>query len=212
MAYVGEWAVVAGVGFAAVMSPGPDFLITARMALRGGRAAGIAAAVGIALALTAHVAVGVLGLSLLLVGSPAVFTAVKIAGAGYLLLIGVQAMRAKPMKAEDARGLSEGGAVGVAQAFRMGVLTNLLNPKATLFFIALFTQVIAPGTPRAVKALFGGTVMAEALIWFTIVAVVLSTPRLRMAYWRVGHWFDRVAGALFAGLGLSLLFTRASDV
>lgn len=211
---IGDLALVAGVGLAAVLSPGPDFLITARNALKGGRAAGVATACGIALALTAHVAVGVFGLSLLLTQSATLFFAVKLAGAGYLLFIGVQAMRARPMAAREDEATPNddaGAGLSLLQAFRMGVLTNLLNPKAMLFFIALFTQVIAAETPRVWKAVFGAAVMGEALLWFSIVALLLSTPRLRMAYWGVGHWIDRAAGLAFAGFGLGLLFTHVRE-
>lgn len=206
------WATVAAVGMAAVASPGPDFLIVARNSLAGGRSAGIATAFGIVTALCVHVGVGVLGLSLIFARSATAFAIAKYLGAAYLIFLGIQALwSARPGQASGLRHDDGSKPLGLANAYRTGVLTNLLNPKAALFFLALFTQVINPDTPIWVKSAFGLTIMLEALLWFSLTAAVLSTPKLRAAYSRIGHWLDRIAGAFFLALGVRLFLADAAE-
>jgi threonine/homoserine/homoserine lactone efflux protein len=94
-------------------------------------------------------------------------------------------------------------------AFTAGLLTNLTNPKVTLFFLALFTQVIEPETSAALKALYGATIIAISLTWFGLLAVIVGREAVRRRLNAVGHWIERVAGTLFIGLGLRLAFARA---
>ncbi len=212
MDWIWAWATVAAVGMAAVASPGPDFLIVARNALRGGRSVGIATAFGIVTALSVHVSVGVLGLSLIFKRSATAFAIAKYAGAAYLIFLGLQALwSARPGQASGLRDEGDAPPLSLAGAYRTGVFTNLLNPKAALFFLALFTQVISPETPIWTKAVFGSTVMVEALLWFSLTAAVLSTPKLRDAYGRIGHWLDRIAGAFFLALGVRLFLSDTAE-
>ena len=126
-----------------IITPGQDTFFILGRSLSGGRTAGIAAALGVSAGTVIHTIAAALGLSALLATSPFAFTAVKFAGAAYLLYIGVRALltRAKDLPGGTPRDDGEGGANRQWSAFRQGVLTNLLNPKVALFFLALMPQL-----------------------------------------------------------------------
>lgn len=99
---------------------------------------------------------------------------------------------------------------GPGAAFRLGFLTNALNPKATLFFVALFSVVISPGTPVAVQAGYGLYMALATATWFTLVAVFFTLPRVRRAFARFGHWLDRLMGGILLLLAGELLLSTVS--
>jgi len=202
-----EWATVAVVGVFAVTSPGPDMLVTLHSSLTGSSRAGLLTSLGIALGLCWHTTYSLLGLAVLVSQSVVVFTVLKYVGAAYLVYVGWKALRSgRTELAVDAtaRGLTD------RQAFRMGLLTNLTNPKVTLFFLALFTQVIDADTPSAAKLLYGGTVIAISLAWFGFLALVVGHEAVRGRLQAWMQWVERVAGVLFIGLGVRLALARAA--
>jgi RhtB (resistance to homoserine/threonine) family protein len=215
MSFAGDWATVFVVGVFAVTSPGPDMLITLRTSLVGSTRAGLFAALGIGLGLCFHTGYSLVGLAVLVSQSVPVFNALKLIGAAYLVYVGWHALRARP----GSLGVdpnTEGGdtddlprRMTARIAFTAGLLTNLTNPKVTLFFLALFTQVIEPDTSAALKALYGATIIAISLTWFGLLAVVVGREAVRRRLNAVGHWIERVAGTLFIGLGLRLALARA---
>lgn len=210
-----DWAaftMVAGINLIAVLSPGPDFAITLRNALVHGVRAGVLTAVGIALGLSVHLLYTFAGLSLLIAQSVVLFSIVKVLGAAYLVWIGVQAIRARP------RDLSSGAdaeSPGHAHRWRGGLasgfLTNVLNPKAALYLLALFTQIIDPATSTLEKGLYGLTLMIQSLLVFGLLAVVIGQPPVRRVYSGAAHWIDRALGAVFIGLGVRLALARAAE-
>ena len=202
-----EWATVAVVGVFAVTSPGPDMLVTLRSSLTGSSRSGIYTALGIALGLVWHTTYSLLGLAVLVSQSVTVFTVLKFIGAAYLVYVGWRSLRAE--RPDLAVGTASRGLTD-REAFRMGLLTNLTNPKVTLFFLALFTQVIDADTPSVAKALYGGTVIAISTAWFGFLATIAghAAVRRRLQAWM--QWVERVAGMLFIGLGVRLALTRAA--
>jgi RhtB (resistance to homoserine/threonine) family protein len=196
--YWPEFLKVAIAHMLAVMSPGPDFAVVLRQSLAHGRRTAVWTAIGIGSAICLHVTYSLCGLGLLLRSSPAAFTALKFAGAAYLAWMGVRALRAAPLSplAERA-GASAGGLPGAHSAWTIGFLTNALNPKAALFFIALFASLISPGTPLSVRVFYGGWISLTTMGWFSLVAMLFTQDRVRRAYLRSGHWIDRVLGVVF---------------
>ena len=87
----------------------------------------------------------------------------------------------------------------------------MLNPKATLFFLALFTQIVQPETPLAAQALYGGTVALQSLVWFALLALLISQRWVKQLLVNVSHWLERVTGALLIVLGLRLAVTKLND-
>ena len=93
-------------------------------------------------------------------------------------------------------------------AYVAGFVTNGLNPKATLFFLSLFTVVINPHTPLMVQAGYGVYLACATAAWFCLVALLFSQQRVRAGFARMGHWFDRMMGVVLVGLGIKLAFTE----
>ena len=165
-----EFAEVAGAHLLAIAAPGPDLAIVLKQSLAYGRRTGVWTGVGVGTALMLHVTYSLLGIGLLLKGSPVAFTAVKYLGAAYLAWIGIQALRAKP-QSQDLAGHSAPAHIPSARsAWTTGFLTNALNPKVTLFFLALFITVISPQTPKWVQAGYGLWMVVATILWWAMVA------------------------------------------
>lgn len=203
-----EWFTLVGVFSVAVMSPGPDFVVAVRNALAYGRRAGLWTALGFGCGVAAHATYTLLGIAALIAQSIVLFNVLKYAGAAYLIYMGFKAIRSRGSAGDLAIEPAQSGLDGVA-AFRSGFITNLLNPKASLFFLALFTQIVDPHTPIAIQTLFGLTCAVMVTVWFSLVACILSAPGIRARFLRAAQWIDRICGGIFIALGLKLALTRA---
>ena len=98
--------------------------------------------------------------------------------------------------------------LGKLRAIRMGFLTNVLNPKATLFFLSLFTQVINPQTPKFIQVLYGLEMCLMTFAWFTFVATILSHPIIKLKFARIQHRLEKVFGVVLIALGLKVALTK----
>lgn len=206
--YWAEFLTVALIHLLAVASPGPDFAVVVRESVTHGRKAGTWAALGVGSAIFVHVGYSLLGIGIIVSQSIMLFNALKWAAAAYLLYIGFKALRAQPAKASDEplkAGATERSAKG---AYVSGFVTNGLNPKATLFFLSLFTVVINPHTPLLVQGGYGVYLALATAAWFCMVARLFSQERVRAGFARMGHWFDRAMGGVLVALGLKLAFTE----
>ncbi|MGX7949826.1 LysE family translocator [Oleidesulfovibrio alaskensis] len=199
--------------FFARMTPGPDMLLIIRHATaapRGGAPrAAYACVLGVCAGLSVHVALSVLGLALVLKTYPLVFRGIQIAGALYLLYIAARCLAA-------ARGgggslfaaRSTAPQAGMAQGFRDGLFCNLLNPKVTLFVLSVFTQFVSPESAMGDKALYGGVIVAEALVGWALFVRFLDTPFIRRVYDGRQGALNLVTGLLLGGLGSVMLLGR----
>jgi threonine/homoserine/homoserine lactone efflux protein len=192
-----------------VITPGQDTFFILGRSLSGGRAAGIAAALGISAGSVIHTFAAALGLSALLATSPYAFMAVKFTGAAYLLYIGVRALLSRSSGLPGEQGAA--GGAGQWAAFRQGVLSNLLNPKVALFFLALMPQFIAAGSSNKVGAFLalGLSFVALGVLWCVVLAI--AAARLRGAFLRrpsMANVLNKVAGVMFIALGLRLATAR----
>lgn len=203
-----EFLTVALVHLLAVASPGPDFAVVVRESVTSGQRNGSWTAFGVGSGILLHVAYSLLGIGLIVSQSIVLFNLFKWLAAGYLLYLGVQALRAKPAKAADLNPETLVEERSRRRAFLTGFVTNGLNPKATLFFLSLFTVVIDPHTPLLVQALYGVYLAFATALWFCLVAWLFSRPRVRAGFARMGHWFDRVTGLVLIGLGVRLAVSK----
>jgi threonine/homoserine/homoserine lactone efflux protein len=191
-----------------VITPGQDTFFILGRSLSAGRASGIAAALGISAGSVLHTFAAALGLSALLATSPYAFMAVKFAGAAYLVYIGVRALLSH---ASGLPGEQDAAGTGRWPAFRQGVLSNLLNPKVALFFLALMPQFITAGSPNKVGAflVLGLSFVTLGVVWCVVLAI--AAARLRGAFLRrpsMATVLNRVAGVMFIALGLRLATAR----
>ncbi|OEO23734.1 LysE family translocator [Pseudomonas marincola] len=206
--YWAEFFTVALIHLLAVASPGPDFAIVVRESVGAGRRAGIFTALGVGCGIFVHVTYSLLGIGLIVSQSIVLFNALKWLAAAYLLYIGFKALRAKPAAANTGESEQPRLERSPRAAFMTGFVTNGLNPKATLFFLSLFTVVINPHTPLLVQAGYGVYLAAATSVWFCLVAMLFSQQRVRAGFARLGHWFDRAMGVVLVGLGIKLALTE----
>lgn len=210
--FIFEWIGVALIVWLAAASPGPDFIISVRNSVLHSQKAGIFTALGIGLGILVHVTYCILGIAALISQSVLLFSLIKYAGAAYLIFIGIKALRSKGFG--DKRIVEDGEEnarkdISAVKALQNGFLTNLLNPKATMFFFALYSQVIDTETPVIIQSLYGITAAIVATTWFTIVAVILNQRHIRRSFLKFSKWIDRVCGGLLVLLGVRLAISEA---
>jgi threonine/homoserine/homoserine lactone efflux protein len=193
----------------AMITPGPDMLFILGCGMRGGPRAGLLATAGVATSEAVHVAVAAAGLAALFAAVPIAFTVVRIAGAGYLIYLGVRIIRHRG--GEPSEGPVVGAGISGRRAYLNGLLTNLLNPKMVTFTIAFLPQFINPQLGQ-VWAQFA--ILAAVLIAFEF----LVDGTVGMLAGRIGAWLrrrqaarrrvDLVTGGVFLGLGVRLAAER----
>ncbi|CAH9051704.1 Threonine efflux protein [Pseudoalteromonas holothuriae] len=204
--YLDEFLLIALAHFFAVASPGPDFALVLKQSIQLGRANALWTSGGVALGILVHVSYCLLGVAIVLSQSPALFNLLKYAAGAYLAYMGLQALRAKPAsQSQGEEATCKQHAETALQAMRRGFLVNALNPKATLFFLSLFTLVIAPTTPTGVQAFYGLYMALATWVWFSFLAIVLSKARVRAFFQRAGHWFDRGIGVVLIALAVRVV-------
>jgi RhtB (resistance to homoserine/threonine) family protein len=207
MNYLPEFLVIASLHLLAVMSPGPDFVLISKNSLVYSRRTGICTALGLALGIAVHVTYSLLGIALIISKSIVIFSTIKYLGAGYLIYIGIKSLGAKPSQV-NSDVTSQKEEMGKWAAIKTGFLTNVLNPKATLFFLAVFTQVIHTTTPTFVKVLYGIEMSAMTFVWFSFVAAILSHSKIKEKFTKIQHHVERGMGAVLIGLGLKVALSR----
>ena len=202
-----ELLAVVAITFFAVISPGPDFAMVSRNSLLLSRRTGVLTALGIAAGVCVHVTYTLLGVGLLIQQSLWLFNLIKLAGAAYLIFLGIKMLRAKPTTDEV---LAEQPVLSSLGALRTGFLTNVLNPKTTIFIVSLFMQVVQPQTPLAVQLGYGAFIVLAHALWFSAVALFFSSASVRSRLLAVRHWIDRIFGGLLVGFGMLLALTQPS--
>lgn len=187
------------------MMPGPDsLLIMLRSGSQGWRA-GSAAALGIGTGTMIHVLAAALGLSALLSASAELFAVIKLVGALYLIYLGISLFRQKSAGVDSAGASLP--ALSYGRIYWQGVLTNVLNPKVALFFLAFVPQFIAPDAPDKALAfiLLGCIFNLNGMIWchFLVFSTAYASNKMKLPA-RIGRWLNRGIGTLFVGLGVKL--------
>jgi RhtB (resistance to homoserine/threonine) family protein len=208
MEYWSEFLTVMVVHLLAVASPGPDFAMVMRQSLVAGRKAAIWTSVGIGAGILVHVVYTLLGLGLIISQSIQLFNLIKYVGAAYLLFIGWKSLRAQAGAEQNGDAGSTEEHYSASRALRIGFLTNALNPKATLFFLSLFSIIIKPDTPFLLQAGYGLYMSVATGVWFCCLSLVLTQQRIRRCFARFGHWVERVMGGVLIALGLKLALTE----
>ncbi|MDO6835057.1 LysE family transporter [Pseudoalteromonas carrageenovora] len=207
MNYLDEFLLIAIAHFFAVASPGPDFAVVLKQSVQQGRRNALWTSAGVGVAILLHVGYCVLGVALILTQSPNLFIALKYLAGAYLAYLGVQALKAAkpPENTSDAIENKTVLEESVWLAFRRGFLTNALNPKATLFFMSLFTLVISVTTPTSVQIAYGVYMALATWVWFSMLSLVLSKPGVRGFFQKSGYWFDRGIGVILIALAIRVV-------
>lgn len=188
--------------------PGPDsLLIMTRSATQGARA-GSAAALGIGAGTMVHVLAAALGLSAILATSATAFTVVKYAGAAYILYMAIGLLRSKQGGAEASVSIAP---LPYRKIFAQGFLTNVLNPKVAIFFLAFVPQFIDAGAPNKALAfiVLGCIFNLNGMLWCNGLALFTAHASARLSVSpRVSLWLNRITGGLFIWLGIKLALSK----
>lgn len=200
---------VAFVHLLAIASPGPDFAIVVKQSVTQSRTIVLWTALGVALGILVHVAYSLLGIGFIISQSIVLFTTIKLLGAAYLLFVGWKALTAKKTHQDLSSTNLPHHQMSAWKAVKVGFLCNALNPKATLFFVALFTQVIAPTTPTTIQLFYGIYMSVATFVWFSMLGSVMTMHIIRR-HINVFHvWAERTMGAVLIALGVKVaLATR----
>lgn len=198
-----EWLSLVLVCLLGAMSPGPSLVLVARQSVVNSRRHGVITAWCHSGGIGAYAFATALGLSALLTSHPGVFSALAVSGAFYLIWLGVATWRhADSGEGTPARRDGDGA---LGRAALQGFLTAVLNPKVAVFFLALFSQFLAPGMGPVAALALSATALAVDGLWYTLVAVVLSRAgwvgRVRGA----GYWIDRITAVVLVLLGVYAL-------
>lgn len=188
-------------------TPGVDLLLTVTRTLQGGARAGAAAALGIELGCIVHALAAAFGLAALLAVSATAFTLLKWAGAAYLLWLAWGMARTAWRGSAPAAQAPDAAPRSLAAEVRVGLLTNVLNPKVALFFLAFLPQFIAPSTPDKTLAFLGlgaWFVLQSGLFLIGVVLLAAQARRLPASP-RLGRWLHGLGAALFAGLAVRMV-------
>src|SRR6202166_439053 len=193
------------------VTPGPDTAYIIGRSVQLGWRGGAGAALGISAGCLVHVFAAAIGLSALLAASSAAFTLVKWGGAAYLCFMGVKMLLSRPQaRADDT--VATSGAISLRQVFSQGALTNVLNPKVALFFLAFLPQFVTADSPHKAVAflLLGLIFIFNGTLWCLGVAAFAASAagRIRQSG-RALPWINRTLGGLFVYLGVRIAMLQA---
>ena len=188
----------------ALVSPGPDFVVACRNSLLYSRTIGIYTAMGFGLGICVHISYAVFGLSWLIANNELIFTVIQYLGAFYLMLIGIQSLRSfqSQIGQEPATASSR---ISPFRAVRIGFITNVLNPKATLFFLSLFSTMLNPTVGELTLVVIALLLVVTTILWFSLVALLISHPRFTSSLKRYEKTIHQFFGVLLIAIGVIIL-------
>ena len=188
----------------ALVSPGPDFVVACRNSLLYSRTIGIYTAVGFGLGICVHISYAVFGLSWLIANNELIFTVIQYLGAFYLMLIGIQSLRSFQSQIGQETTTSS-SRISPFRAVRIGFITNALNPKATLFFLGLFSTMLNPTVGELTLVVIAVLLVVTTILWFSLVALLISHPHFTTTLKRYEKTVHRFFGVLLIGIGVIIL-------
>jgi threonine efflux protein len=200
--YVTILAGIAAIHWAALISPGPNFLLITQASSAESRRIGLWTAVGVVIGTVVWATTALLGVSVIFSQFVWLYKGMKFVGGAYLVYLGIRAWvgATRPIQPDRAARTTPSHWL----ALRRGFLTHITNPKTTLFYAGIFAATLTPELPQWVKAAAFGVVLADSLIWHTTLALVFSTDRAQRAYLRAKLWVDRITGTVMTAFGTAL--------
>ena len=197
-------ATFAGINLLGLMSPGPDFIMAIRNSLTYSRRTGIYTAFGFAGGIAVHISYCLAGLGLIISQSILLFSIFKYAGAAYLLYIGIKSLLSKKAVIDVSDATQSKEDLTPWQAVKSGFLTNVLNPKATLFMLSMFTVVMPADAPAVALVGSGIVAIVSTATWFSLVAIFFTQKHVRSVFDRFQGFFNKTFGAVLVLLGIKV--------
>lgn len=207
--YLPELITIIVVHILGVMSPGPDFAIVTRTSLLYNRRSALLTALGVAIGIITHITYALVGVAFIIERSIILFSTVKLLGAAYLIYIGYKSLRVKKqIVTETTADIKIVKTLSAGQALRQGFITNALNPKAALYFLSVFTQVINPHTPTGVQALYGVVMIILTFAWFGSLALILTNEKIKKPFSKIQHGLEKCFGVILIALGIKVAVSK----
>ena len=197
-----EFLTIAILHLFAVASPGPDFLLVTRQCLRFDRTVAIWASAGIATGILFHSFIAITGVTLIISSNPEVFNWLKVLASIYIAYLGYLSIFKSSTSVSEQDKKDNENYVG---SFTLGLITNILNPKAILFFITVFTAVVDASTTRLLLGLYGLYMSITTFIWFTAISYIFSNQGLRDRYKQFIPFFEKGIGIVLIVIALGLI-------
>jgi RhtB (resistance to homoserine/threonine) family protein len=209
----GQVLTFAAVAAVLTVTPGADTMLVVRNVVRGGRHDGVVTTLGICCGVFVHAVLSALGVSVVLMHSATAFHVIKLAGAGYLIWLGAQSLRAalgRPRHAVAAVAAPPAhGAAGARRCFAEGCLSNVLNPKVAVFYLAFLPQFIGPADPALARSLMLASIhFAEGVVWLATLAVMVDRARRLLMSGAARRVLDGLCGLVLVGFGARLALER----
>lgn len=177
------------------MIPGPDFALVTKNTLLHSRRAGLFTAFGVGCAILVHISYCALGLAVIISQSILIFKCIKYLGSLYLAYLGIKLLLSQQNQSlETSKARRMSNELYAFKAWQQGFLCNLLNPKATLFFLALFTLFIKPSTPSSWELVFAVEMFIVIVSWFCCLAMFLSHPTIAKLFNRSLKYIEKTVG------------------
>tara|TARA_R110001583_G_scaffold10698_8_gene49185 strand:- start:16295 stop:16936 length:642 start_codon:yes stop_codon:yes gene_type:complete len=200
--YLTEIIAVTSVAIFMAVLPGADFVIVTRTSIRNGRLAGLYTTLGICLSICIHASYSIAGLAVIIANSTWLFFAIKYLGAAYLIYVAWQLLTTRELLSDEQGNQTR--FMPALAALRLGFTCNILNPKAPLFFMSIFTQVVSLNTPLSMQVTYGLIIMLAHLIWFSSVTLLLSHPSLLPRFNHHKLKIDKLAGLMLMIFAIKL--------
>ncbi|PKH88675.1 LysE family translocator [Colwellia sp. Bg11-28] len=200
--YMAEIIAVSTIAIFMAMLPGADFVMVTRTSIYNGRFAGLYMSLGMCLSVCIHASYSIAGLAVVIANSPWLFSAIKYLGAAYLIYIAWQLLTTRESLNKDQS--SSTTQMSPFMALRLGFTCNMLNPKTSIFFLSIFTQVVSIDTPIIMQISYGLIIVLAHFIWYSGVALLLSHPSILPRFNRQKQKVDKVAGFVLMLIAIKL--------
>ena len=200
--YIAEIIAVSTIAIFMAVLPGADFVMVTRTSIYNGRLAGLYMSLGMCLSVCIHASYSIAGLAVVIANSAWLFSTIKYLGAAYLIYIAWQLLTTRESLNSDQNALMTEMSPFIA--LRLGFTCNILNPKTSIFFLSIFTQVVSVDTPLIMQISYGLIIMLAHFIWYSGIALLLSHPKILPRFNRQKQKIDKVAGLVLMLIAIKL--------
>ncbi len=201
--YIAEIIAVSTIAIFMAVLPGADFVMVTRTSIYNGRLAGLYMSLGMCISVSIHASYSIAGLAVVIANSAWLFSTIKYLGAAYLIYIAWQLLTTRESLNSDQNALMTEMSPFIA--LRLGFTCNILNPKTSIFFLSIFTQVVSVDTPLIMQISYGLIIMLAHFIWYSGIALLLSHPQILPRFNRQKQKIDKVAGFVLMLIAIKLL-------
>jgi len=196
---------IATIHLFAVMSPGPDFIIIVRQSISRGRRSALMTSLGIGIGILMHIILCVFGLGMTIKESDLLFKIIQIIGSLYLAYLGIISIKSRNSSTKSK--YNDEFNFNAFESFKLGFLTNVLNPKATLFFLSLYVLIISNNTPFQFQILFGLWMSFATALWFAFLSLILTNESILAKVEFMSTKIQRLTGVILIIFAIKLLFS-----